>query len=379
MTVIWTSEDKFDTLGHVSELTVDGMKITGPHHAMTSRDEDIFKRYKSPSLPKNGFAIAGEFLVKSTLENVGHAAGATDALLERLKAKMLGNRPNLLYTRIPATYDVNGHIIPVNSIDELQASALVGVQLDADASMILPPIPTGVQSIKTFEKVFERTTVEIQTFKEEKEIMGYIPKTDNLELVRDMVQAYVKAGIRVFGVDFGGASNCPATMRTLLRSIRQNLKIKKLVGENSDKNYYIHAFNVSSNKKSVNPVSPVADVLTHIYGVDSTSGVMWGGGKLEMDKLRYSIMDSYGAYRLNSLEANNISCPSNLRAGGVVTVMEKLRLDRTIKYAAECQSISDKINAADTTDGYAPYVKNKKWAEQEAKKILLDIKEIKAV
>jgi hypothetical protein len=379
MSVIWTSEDKFDTLGHISELTIDGMTVTGPHHAITARDEEIFTKYKNPGIPKNGLVIAGEFMAKTTLDNVGHAAGATDALLGRMKTKKVKDRPNLIYMRIPATYDLNGHVIPVNAIDDLQASALVGVQLDADASVVVPPVPTGIQEIKAFYKVFERTTVEIQTFKEAKEIMGYIPKTDHLELVRDMVRLYIKNDIRMFGVDFAGASNCPALMRTLLRTIRESLKIKKLAGEDPDKNYYLHAFNVSSNKKSVNPVSPITDVLTHIYGVDSTSGVMWGGGKLEMDKLRYSIMGDYGAYRLNSLKANNISCPSDLTAGSTVSVMEKLKVDRTVKYAAECQNLSEKINAADTTDGYAPYVKNKRWAEQEAKKILLDVKEIKAV
>jgi len=159
--------------------------------------------------------------------------------------------------------------------------------------------------------------------KNKKEIVGYIPTTDHLEIVRDLTAAYLKKGVRFFAVDFSGAHNQPSLMRTIVRTIREKLKIKKLAKEKDEK-YYLHAFNVATARKSTRDVSPISDIIAQPYGVDSTSSTMWGGGTLDMNKLRYYNTDDYGAYRRKALSKKGIFAS----ARPVLTDPARFSLDR---------------------------------------------------
>jgi len=386
MQLEWTSEDN-ETLAHVSKLNLENKETVFPQHAVSPRDLAAFEIHATAETPKHNIIIAGEVLTRTTFDRVGHDSKVTDWLTHRQKARTTKNATNFVYSRIPTSYGINGGRVGVYQIDELQASALVGVQLEADASAIIPPIPCGIQTKKVFDGVLERTVVELQTFKRPKEIIGYIPNTEYLELARDMVKAYLKKGIRLFGVDFSGASNAPSLMRTVVRAIREGLKIKNQAVEDVDKQYYLHVFNVATSKKSTNEITSISDLLTHMYGVDSTSGVMWGGGKMEVEKFRYYSTDDYGAYRMRVAIQHKFDCECPICSNQSLEeiyretppkVMEKLRVHRVSAYGVECQNITEKIGVGEPSDDYGAYLKNKKNAKNEVTKILRDVKEIKA-
>jgi len=272
-------------------------------------------------------------------------------------------------------------------IDDLRASALVGVQLDADASLVIPPVPTGIQRFRDFSKILERTKVELQTFKAKKEMIGFVTTTKNLELARDMVAEYVKNGCRFFAVDFSGASNQPSLMRTIVRAIRESLKIRKRPKE-SDEKYYLHVFNAATSRKSILDIAPISDVIIHPYGVDSTSGVMWGGGNVDdPGKLRYYLTDDYGAYRRTAILQHGTTCKCpicrkfdlpELYSGSVPIVLNRLREHRLHSYAGEYKRIGEKIGEVEPAKGYLPYLYTKTAAESDIKRIVEDVKEIRA-
>lgn len=281
---------------------------------------------------------------------------------------------------------MNGVRQPAALIDDLRASALVDVQLEAGAKLIMPPVPTDVSNIKTFHRALERTTVSIQTFDESCEIVGHIPTTDRLDLVRDMVEAYTKKGTRFFSTDFSGASNRPALMRTVVGAIRKTLKIKRKANK-SDETYYLHVFNASAAKKSVETVTPLSDIIIHPYGVDSTSGVMWGGGTLDVEKLRYYDTGDYGSYRRKAILAKGTSCAcrtcsaynlSELYSGSPAAVVDRLKSHRAYAYADECVRIAERIGAGQPTASYTPYLMGKTQAVSEVQKILQDVNEVRA-
>ncbi len=380
MELEWIAEDYTDTLGHATKLKLDGITTVSPQHSHTSRDLEIASRVgKSVGFPKDRIVVVGESLAHQTFSGVGHRNSITESLTRRLESKKVEGRINLVYTRIPKSYTVGDNIIQVRGIDDLQVSALVGVQLEADASAIIPPLPTGIQNKKIFDLVMERTKVELQTFKKKKDIIGYIPTTDDLTLVAKMIKAYIAQGIRFFAVDFSSSPLNRWLIRTVVGRIRDELKIKGKVGEKADKYYYIHIFNISSNKKSAQAVAPITDLLTHAYGVDSTSGVIWGGGKLVKEKLRYYNIQDYGAYRLDGLKKSRIRCPETLLEGNALQVYEKLRVKRLADYSAECKIITERIPESNTVKNYANYLVSKERVKNETKKVLMDIKEIKAI
>lgn len=392
VSIEWIAQDQ-ETLAHTSVLRVDGREVqsplqatTSPHHSLTRGEFE--KKLRGIRESYSPLIIAGETLKMMTLEKVGYDTSITDDLLRRLKEKMISNRINLVFPRIPYAYkDLNGNRVPPPVIDELRASALVGVQLDADASLVIPPIPTGIQRRKDFLKIFERTKVELQTFRSKKEMIGFVATTENLELARDMVVDYAKNGCRFFAVDFSGASNQPSLMRTVVRAIRESLKIRKKPRE-TDEKYYLHVFNAATSKKSVLDVSPLSDVIIHPYGVDSTSGVMWGGGSVDdPGKLRYYLTDDYGAYRKAAILDHGTSCRCpvckeyslrELYSGSVSTVLDRLQKHRLHSYAGEYKRISERIGEMEPAKGYLPYLYTKSRAEGEIKRIVEDVKEIRA-
>lgn len=378
MVVEWLYNDGMDTLGHVGKLELDGIKSLSPQHALTKKDVDVVESISKPvPILKDNIAVAGEMLSLSALEGVGRDANITDSLTKRLTSKLVPGRINLVYPRISSAYNLNDTIVPVNSIDDLQASALAGAQLEAGANGVLPPLPNGIKSYAIFERVLERTNIEIQTFRKEKEIIGLIPKTDALDLIPLMVKRYVKLGVRVFAIDFSSSPLPRSLVRTTVRAIRESLKIKR-ANEPVDKHYYLHAFNVAVNVKSIQSVAPITDILAHAYGIDSTSGVMWGGGKLELDKLRYYNTADYGAYRLGGANKYGVAVPFEVPQSPVAAY-ETLRAHRIIDYVRDCKdNISERISNGESSRSYAAYLAAKERPKKEVKNILSDIKEIKA-
>ena len=306
--------------------------------------------------------------------------------MTRLKQKKIPGSINLVYPRIPASYSASdGTKAQVPSIDDLRALALVDVQLEADASLVIPPMPGGLNNRKQYELSLERASVAIQTFKVQKEIVGYIPTTNQLEIARDLTTAYVRKGVRFFAVDYSGASNQPSLMRTVVRTIREKLRLKKVAREKDEK-YYLHTFNVAVSRKSKLDISPLSDIITHPYGVDSTSSQMWGGGTLDVDRLRYYLTLDYGAYRRKALAKRELSCNCGQCADGLAElydapatrVLDRLRVHRISAYADECARITERISSGREDGAYSSYLTTKTQARQDVGRILADVREIQA-
>ena len=226
MEVDWTLEDD-ESLAHASRLRVGGKSATAPlkaevvspSRATTKGEVDLGGSKVAPS-PRPTLVIAGEPLGRSTLDAVGYSKEATDALILRMRERSLPDHINLVYCRIPKQYATSdGLPLPMPPLDDLRASALVDVQLAADASLVIPPLPSGLSSSKVLNRSLERTVVAIQTSSGARDIVGYIPTTENLELARDAIGIYVRLGVRFFAVDFSGASNQPSLMRTVVRTV----------------------------------------------------------------------------------------------------------------------------------------------------------------
>lgn len=378
MNLEWIAEDSKNTLGHATKFEIDKITNISPLHALTKRELEIANKCnRSKDLGNNNIIVAGESLAYPTFSGVGDSSSVRDALFKRLKQKMISSKINFVHTRIPRQYNTNGRVINVDKVSELQASGLIGIQLEADASAIVPPLNSGLSSIRVFETVYERTKTEIQTSNKEKDIIGYIPTTSELGLIPKMIKAYIKDGIRFFAVDFSSSPLNRWLIRTVAVSIRTNLKIKGKVGEETDKQYYLHVFNVSPSRKSMLPVAPITDILTHAYGVDSTSSVVWGGGKIVKEKVRYYNMQDYGAYQIGHLNKANISYDKKLTEGSAINVYEKLRTERIVGYKKECEKISQTMGE-DKVSGYAPYLSSKLKAKKDVNNTLIDVKEIRA-
>lgn len=377
MNLEWIAEDS-ETLAHTAQLEIGGRKTTSPIHAVTSRDLEIYKKVKgSNELNDINIVVAGETLAYSTFMGVGHNRSVTDGLFNRMKAKIVQDKINLIHPRISKEYKVGTLTFSPNGLSPLQTAGLVGIQLEAEASAIIPPLPSGLRSIDVFKDIYERTKIENQTWKKEKEVIGYVPTTEELSIVPDMIKTYLKDGVKFFAVDFSSSPLNRWLTRTVVSQIRKDLKIKGKVGEKKDKQYYLHIFNVSPSKKSPLPVAPMMDVLTHAYGVDSTSGVIWGGGNIIKDKLRYYNMQDYGAYQINALDKENVPYDKHLVTGNKIDVYEKLRANRLLGYKNECKVIADAI-ANTPIPSYAPHLSSKRRVAAEVKNVFLDIKEIMA-
>jgi len=393
MDIEWIAQDE-KTLAHASKLKVDGkaaltplaVEIVSPQRATTQRDEAVLRDLRHRMSPKNTMVIAGESFSRQTIESVGYNKQSTDALMTRLKQKKIPGSINLVYPRIPASYSASdGTKAQVPSIDDLRALALVDVQLEADASLVIPPMPGGLNNRKQYELSLERASVAIQTFKVQKEIVGYIPTTNQLEIARDLTTAYVRKGVRFFAVDYSGASNQPSLMRTVVRTIREKLRLKKVAREKDEK-YYLHTFNVAVSRKSKLDISPLSDIITHPYGVDSTSSQMWGGGTLDVDRLRYYLTLDYGAYRRKALAKRELSCNCGQCADGLAElydapatrVLDRLRVHRISAYADECARITERISSGREDGAYSSYLTTKTQARQDVGRILADVREIQA-
>jgi hypothetical protein len=376
MTVEWLYNEEVNTLGHVAKLKLEGHTAISPQHALTVQDIDAFT-IADEKITSDNIVISGESINYSTFQGLGKQATVTDALIKRLQNKIIPNRINFVYGRIPSGYKVNDSIHPVLNVDDLQASALVGAQLEANANAIIPPLPNGLTSYKIFKRVLDRTKIEIQTFNKEREIIGLVPKTEHLDLIPSMIKDYEKLGVNIFAIDFCGAYLPRSLIRITVGSIRKTKKIKKK-DEPKDKHYYLHIFNSASCVKTASPTTAITDILTHAYGVDSTSGIMWGGGKLDHNKLRYYNMADYGAYNIGRMKEYGVTAPFDI-PDGAIRAYKILRAHRIIDYSNDCKTnITESISNGDQTKSYASYLNSKTRAKEQVKNILSDIKEIKA-
>lgn len=376
MNVEWLYNEESDTIGHVSKLKIDGIESISPYHAQTINDIEAINTL---GVKKNfdSIAVAGESLNYSTFQGIGKQASVTDSLIKRLQLKTIPNKINFIYCRIPNMYKINSSIHPVLNVDDLQSSAIVGAQLETNASCIIPPIPNGIQNYKVFKRILERTKIEIQTFRKKKEIIGLIPKTEALGLIPSMIKDYEKLGVKIFAIDFSGSYLPRALIRTTVGTIRRIKKIKKQ-NESIDKHYYLHIFNASTSVKSPTPTTSITDILTHAYGVDSTSGVMWGGGKLVHDKLRYYNMLDYGAYQIGKMQEYGITTPFSIPESSI-KAYKVLRAHRIIDYNYDCKTnITEHISSGEPTKSYGAYLNSKSRAREQVNNILSDVKEIKS-
>ena len=165
MEVDWFLEDE-DSFAHASKLRVGGKsaqtplkaEVVSPLHATSRAEHELVSRKSRSVAPKVALAIAGEALARPTLESVGYSKKATDELISRMKSRNLSDCINLVYTRIPGRYTTaEGAPLPMPPLDDIRASALVDVQLEAGASLVVPPLPTGLSSAVLFRRSLERT------------------------------------------------------------------------------------------------------------------------------------------------------------------------------------------------------------------------------
>lgn len=382
MNLEWIAEDATATIGHATKLDFGNHKILSPAHLLASKDMSIAEKLGVASaLGNSGICVAGRSLSYSDYIGVGKDADATKVIFDDLSKKVMKGKANLVFQRIPAQHILNKDkpteaIIPVKSLDDLQTSGMVGIQLELKADIIIPPLYTEIHNLKQALTIYGRTKTELQTFNTKSEIMGFIPTTHDLELVAELIKTYIKDGVNVFGVDFSSSPLNRWLLRTMVSQIRKNLKITGKVGEKKDKQYYLHVFDAPSSQKTATAIAPITDILTPIYGVDSTSGVIWGGGKLIKDQLRYFDMSTYGAYQVKVLDKEGINYNQSLISGSATEVYEKLRTKKNVDYNVEAKRITSLLKAEENP--YSAYLTTKTNASDRIKDALIDVKEIKA-
>ncbi|MCX6778129.1 MAG: hypothetical protein NT157_04555 [Candidatus Micrarchaeota archaeon] len=379
-----------DSLARVTKLELNSKTVYTPSHTTTIRDDQTYSAVVGTNRRTPSINVAGEMLTKSTLDLIGKNIDTANDLAGRLigKKSTSSRDINFIYPRIPKNYEVkNGEkktYTSIPKIDELQISSLAHIQLQCSADAIIPPIPSAIRELDLFKDILSRTKNEMQTFKKEKQpMMGYIPNIDDRGLVIKMIEEYLKKPYecRIFGVDFSGSSNNPQLMFTVVSTLREKLKIRKNRGDNE--RYYLHVFNASVSKKSEKLISPVSDLLTHLYGVDSVSGVIWGGGGGNPDNARYIQISDYGAYRKDAIKGHvNCSCPvcSKYNVEQIYDhahYLDRLKVHRMSSYREEYNRIAEKIRLG-KDKAYSPYVKHKTQTLKDVERIIADVREIKA-
>lgn len=406
MQIEWIAEDN-ESLARATKVTVQGKSSIGPQqaresiasspaHASTRSDEaSLAKDGIKP--PKDAIVVAGEAIRHAVLAGVGYDGGVTSALMNRLRNLVVPGRINLVYTRLPEDFhDKAGRPLPYPPLDELRISGLVAAQLEAEASLIIPPLPKGLSDPALADSIVERTRVDLQSSsrRDSTSIVGYIPTTTHTEIVSHLIEKYVKMDIRFFAVDFSGAPNVPALIRPTVTQIRRTLKIRNKPRE-SDERYYLHVFDVPAQHHSAKrAVVPLADILVHPYGVDSTSLPIFGGGGVPtIGRLRFYGTEDYGAYRRSALQsgalrAKPIACgcaacrgdkAARLFAPPVTKAVTRLRQHRVCAHAIECRQITDRLASGKKERSYVTYLGSKAVAKQEINAILSDVREIRAL
>lgn len=406
MQIEWTAEDQ-ESLARATKVTVQGRSAIAPQQAQesiasspalaSSKGDASALRRDNLKPPKDAIVVAGEQVRYSVLDGVGYNGEVTADLMSRLRALVVPGKINLVHTRIPEEFhDKKGRPLPYPPLDDLRISALVASQLEAEASLIIPPLPTGLSSFELADNILERTRVELQSSsrRDTTSIVGYIPTTTYIEVVGHLVERYVKMGVRFFAVDFSRSPNIPALIRPTVTQIRKHLRIRNKPREH-DERYYLHVFDVPSQHHSAKrAVVPLADLLLHPYGVDSTSlPIFGGGGTPTIKRLRFYRTDDYGAYRKSALQTGAlrerpITCPCAVCNGGKPTklftlpvsrAMLRLRQHRVLAHAIECREITDRMVAGKKEKGYVPYLGSKAVARQEIGAIMKDVREIRTL
>ena len=381
------SEDT-ESLARITTLTINNKRAILPNHSTTLYDVTLYQGYAKKEFGNHNVNLAYEHLGFDTLNNMTNSIDARKNLQKRFSAKLLepSSTINFVYPRVPKQVTVNNVPVPINTINDLQVSGIVGAELDAGADIAIPPIPSNVSQRSLVTKVIDRTMNEISTFNSKKPMMAYIPNTDDAQLAVDMVKEYLRKDreCRIFGIDFAGASYPQPLLRAVIGTIRRTLKIKPN-SEKSEK-YYLHGFNVAIQRKSKKEITPVTDPLVHIFGIDSTSSIIWGGGKVDPTKCRYLVTDDYGAYQKKKIIEHGTTCQCPVCKKYTLEeiysdykVLDRLKVHRMAALKDEFGLLNGKIGEADKTKGIIPYFRSKPYATTDIEKILKDVKEIKAM
>jgi len=383
-----------DLIGQDSEslaqnitLEIKGKKSTGFINSTTKRDIDTYLQWAGKDYPNPTINIAAENIGSDTFSNLGISLSSVEGLQRRLQKKLYNPKKiiNIVYPRIPKTYKLKNFRYVNNKITDLQASTIVGIELDAGTDIVVPPIPGGVSTRNIVKKVIGRTINEMQTFNDWRPMMGYVPRVDDPLLASDIIKEYLKQNpeCRIFGVDFSGSSYPSALLRAVIRSIRNGLKIKGRSEKNE--NYFLHAFNVSTSRKSIKGVTSITDPLVHTYGINATAGVIWGGGSgpLVPEKCRYMLKEDYGAYRKKEITKINpkCNCPicKKYSLSELYThkrVLPGLKVHKMHTFHSENKKLSELVAGTDDTKSFVSYLKTKKHATNEMARIMRDVKEI---
>lgn len=377
MNIDWIAEDDTSTIGHASKLELNGTTIYSPVHLLSAREISIAEKHRqTPELGNTDVCIAGKPLSYKEYKGIGKDPAVMEGVAEDIGKKMVKGKTNIVFPRIPSGHTVNDARVEVKSLDDFQASGIVNIQLELKSSVIIPPMYTNISSEKQAMAIYNRTKTEVQTFNTKSEVMGYIPTTPDLELVGNIIKAYIKDGIRFFGVDFSSSPINRWLLRNVLSHIRRSLRINGKVGEKKDKNFYLHVFDIPSNQRSVSDVSSITDIIAHPYGVDSTSGVIWGGGKMVKDNLRLFDFSTYGAVRVKALDSTGINYNKTLVSGSTQEVYEKLRTKKNVDYNLESKRIVSLLSTKQ--NAYGGYLLTKTNATERVNDALMDIREIKS-
>lgn len=144
--------------------------------------------------------------------------------------------------------------------------------LDAKGNDVLVlPVPAA-SSIETVSQILELFQRQAHLFKSERPIMGFIPARQSHEYQRNLLELYLRSGVRLFGLDFGQAFDIESAI-----NVSSYLRLAgRRLGE---EHYFLHAFNVPHVRSYRSPLSPISDLLCVMMGLDSFSNIHGMGGR----------------------------------------------------------------------------------------------------
>lgn len=377
----WGSEDD-ESLAKTNKLEINRKTIKTPTRAALSSEStsesELFKKIIGTGHPLKHLNIISRSAEYRTIKNIEESNGKYNTIVARM-GNVFANLPeesiNLLHLRIPKQSTIMGKKIDNKNLNESQVNGICDFLNDSRLGndIIVPTIPSLISDIDEFKTIIDSFLSTMATFKKHSPLLGYIPNVDNVKLVNEMVNYYIEKGVRIFGVEF--ASGFPG------RNITTAVRVLK---DEIDEEYYLHGFNISPNKKNQLDISNIQDLLITTYGFDSFSNVTWGGGPRKNDgqtkadfeaeqknKIRYPVLEDYGAYRLPALKEYvkqkgfNCNCPicrdnslDSLTEHSLPYFRDEVKVHRIYTDHHELQNIVNKINDQD----YLPYVAEKKFA-----------------
>ncbi len=388
--VEWSFVDQ-ETLGRVSKLRIRGKSLWTPTRAASvsegfTSEEKIVAEYAREKHPLRDLCIAYRGINHTTIQNIKRSNGKFNNL-KRAVQRILDATPDssmrMLYLRIPKISKIHGTEIQMEHLSVREAEALFDFVTQFDSDIIVLPIPPMIQEIDMFKRIVDTYYESRETFNVSEPFMGYIPNVDDPLLAGEMASYYLKKGIRLFGIDFGGG-HPRRTIATVVRVLR-----------GYKEEYYLHAFNVHPSKPSERDITNIMDLLVHTYGFDSFSNVGWGGGGGDLteselrERVRYPVIENYGAYRYSALKKylkdkgvsdSDCRCPicknesiEGLYENNTASQLRfKVKVHRIFADSGELENIRTRI----TEQKYMPYLDGKSNLRNPLNQIRKDIRDI---